>query len=184
MQLNQLNSVCDALKANKVVALPTDTVYGLSTLVNPIAIQNLIDLKKRPKDKGFIVISTHPQHLLKFIDTTQLSREQLDQLCTPTQRPTTWVVPVKDDFKWLTGAFQSIAVRLCQHPAIEKVTTALDQAITSSSANLSGQPPIKYSTEIEQVFGDQLGAVFHHEITLDQPPSRLIELASGKILRA
>lgn len=183
MQLNCVDTACEALLANKVIALPTDTVYGLSTLVNQEAIENLINIKQRPKDKGFIVISANVSHLLHFIDLQNLTDEHLKQLYARHTRPTTWAAPVKREYRWLTGAFDSIAIRLCQHPVIEAITTKLDQAITSSSANLSGHNPIKNSHLIASTFGEQLGFVYHQETILDQPPSRLIELISGKVLR-
>lgn len=183
MQLNCVDTACQALLANKVIALPTDTVYGLSTLVNQKAIENLVSIKQRPKDKGFIVISANVSHLLRFIALDNLNDDHLKQLHAINTRPTTWVVPVRDEYRWLTGAFDSIAIRLCQHPVIEAITTQLDQAITSSSANLSGHNPIKDSRLIASTFGEQLGFVYHQETIVDQPPSRLIELISGKVLR-
>ena len=53
-----------------IIAHPTDTVYGLACLANnPNAIKELIDLKKRDLDKGFILLASDVDYVLPYIDT-------------------------------------------------------------------------------------------------------------------
>ena len=50
---------------NGVIAHPSDTVYGLACLaINPSAIKELIDLKKRDLDKGFILLASDVEYVL------------------------------------------------------------------------------------------------------------------------
>lgn len=172
------------LRNNQIVALPSESVYGLSARVCRETTDQLIQLKKRPLEKGFIIVSGVPEQLLRYIDTSRLNAQQVRQIQTPSERATSWVVPVKKDFIWLTGKYHSIAVRLTTHPLLRAITERLGEAIISTSANLSGEKPLRSKTEIEGLFGQALPFVYPSLPPLSSKPSRIINVMTGKILRA
>ena len=57
IDVTRTHEVIDALFANEVVGIPTDTVYGLAAMPNRTAIKRMIDLKKgRDKDQPIAIL--------------------------------------------------------------------------------------------------------------------------------
>ena len=184
--MSAIDIAINQIKNNNIVALPTDTVYGLSSKIEKSALKKLEDTKHRKANKSFILISADVNHLLTYIATDSLTNKQLETLATPTKRPTTWICPINPKYHWLGGAFNSIAVRLCLHPVIASITTKLDDAITSTSANLSGEIPATSASEISKIFKDSIAYIYSETSIAKNTnvPSTIINLKSGAILRA
>ncbi|WP_440617966.1 L-threonylcarbamoyladenylate synthase [Cysteiniphilum sp. 6C5] len=183
MHKNNLEKLVLLLKAQKVLALPTESVYGLSTILESDAVAKIVTLKKRSANKGFIVLSSKIEHLLRVIDVARLTDEHLAKLQKHYDRATTWVVPVKPEFRWLTGPFESIAVRLTTHPLLSELTKLLDQAIVSTSANISNMPAATSMGEVYDYFAEQVDYIYPQADFVATKPSRLIDLLTGQILR-
>ena len=143
------------LNENQVVAYPTEAVFGLGC--NPLsesAVRSLLALKKRPEEKGLILIAPTTALLLPYIDESRLTPEHWQVFETPTERAITWVMPAKKDVpRYLTGQFDTIAVRLCRIPAVIELCQATGFALTSTSCNLSGQEPCRTADEVKAQFG-------------------------------
>jgi L-threonylcarbamoyladenylate synthase len=152
MITTSINTIIKSIADNEIVSIPTDTVYGLSCTINKTAIDTLINLKQRDSSKSFIIISYDTEHLLKYIDTSLLTNEQTLKLKTSQPQPTTWITPAKKDIQWLTGGKPTIAIRLVQTPAIQEICSFLDNAIISTSANISGQTSINNARAINNIF--------------------------------
>ncbi|WP_119344052.1 L-threonylcarbamoyladenylate synthase [Facilibium subflavum] len=180
---DKLHEAIKQIKQQQIVALPTESVYGLSCIITPKTVERLIQLKERAFEKGFIVVSNDLAHLLDYADLTQLDKRHLELIKKPTKRPTTWIIPAKKEIHWLTGQYTSIAVRLTDHPVLKAVSQALDQAIISTSANLSNKPPATTAKEVEKYFPHKLGYVYDQGYPCDGKPSQIIELLTQKIIR-
>ncbi len=141
---------------DKVIAYPTEAVFGLGCNPNSEkAVNALLKLKNRPQEKGLIILASETKFLLPYIDTTKLTDIEWQRLNTIGEQAITWIVPAKKTTPlYLTGKFNSIAVRLCKLPTISQFCNATQSAITSTSANLTGQPPCRNINEIKQQFGD------------------------------
>ena len=150
-----LQEIVNHLKNQQVVAYPTEAVFGLGCNPNSqSAVENLLVLKQRPMSKGLILIAPGLDFLLPFIDESRLMEEHWQRLTTQYDRPTTWVVPAKTTTpKFLTGDFDSIAVRISQHPAVKLLCEQAGFALTSTSANLTGRSPCRTAQEVKQQFG-------------------------------
>ena len=184
--MRNVNTIIRLLQQYEVIAMPTDSIYGLSCLVNFKAVSRLISIKKRSITKGFIIISGKMEQLLTFVDKKKLTTSQIKKISIVYEKPTTWVVPTRIKTSWLTGNSSKIAIRLTTCPLILKLTTKLNQAIISSSVNISGQAPITTEQEIKRSFRAQLKYV-HPQIqkipSKHSKPSQIIDLMSEVILR-
>ena len=179
-----ISEIVEKLKQNQVVAYPTEAVFGLGC--NPLsesAVRNLLVLKQRPVDKGLILVAPSLEYLLPFIDVQRINPEQLARLQAEYDRPVTWVVPAKAGTpKWLTGQFDSIAVRLCRHPAVAQLCQITQFALTSTSANLSGLPPCKTASEVRLQFGENF-PVLDEVVGKAENPSEIRDLLTGQLFR-
>lgn len=172
-----------ALRDGGVIAYPTETVYGLGCdPLNLYAVEELLALKHRPMAKGLILIAAELHQLLPYIDVNESTL--LDKLETPGTHPTTWVVPARPDTPaWLSGAHDSIAVRITSHPLAAALCSEFDGAIVSTSANPAGRPPAHTALAVRRYFGDRLDYLLHASRHANTRPSEIRELISDKVIR-
>lgn len=179
-----VSQIVDKLRQEQVVAYPTEAVFGLGC--NPMsesAVEKLLILKNRPKEKGLILIAPSLDYLLPFIDAQKLNTDQYACLQGEYDHPVTWVVPTKlTTPEWLTGQFTSIAVRICRHPAVAQLCEQAGFALTSTSANLSGLPPCRTAQEVRSQFGENF-PVLDENVGQAQNPSEIRDLLTGQLFR-
>ena len=121
------------LRLGKVIAYPSEGVWGLGCDPrNKEAVLKLLNLKKRPMDKGLILVASNISQIEPYIDLKKYKKK----LMTKWPGPHTWVVPTKTVPKWIRGEFTSVALRLTEHPVLKLICEDFQSAIVSSSANL------------------------------------------------
>lgn len=179
-----IEQIVNQLKQNKVVAYPTEAVFGLGC--HPLseqAVQALLTLKKRPIEKGLILIAPHLDFLLPYIDTSALKDVDFANLKENIHHPTTWIVPAKKSTPhYLTGQFSTIAVRICTHDAVKALCEKTGFALVSTSANLSGLEPSKTANDVRKQFGEDF-PVLDMNVGHAQKPSEIRDLLTNKIFR-
>lgn len=179
-----IEQITQALKQNQVVAYPTEAVFGLGC--NPLsesAVKKLLDLKQRPVEKGLILVAPTLDFLHPFLDLSALTEDQLARLQAHYDHPTTWVIPAKSSVPaFLTGKFHSIAVRLCEHPSVKALCEATGFPLTSTSANLTGEPPCRTTDEVRSQFGENFPVLDEH-VGNAQNPSEIRDLLTNQLFR-
>lgn len=179
-----IQQIINALQQNRVVAYPTEAVFGLGC--NPYcigAIEHLLTLKQRSKEKGFILIAPSLAFFADFVDFSQLSAEEKARLATISSRAITWTVPAKSNVSpYIRGNFSHLAIRLCQHPDVVTLCEAVGYPLISTSANLSGQTPAKTAQEVRQQFGGDF-PVLDGNVGGAVKPSEIRQLVDNRILR-
>ncbi|OOF39006.1 tRNA threonylcarbamoyladenosine biosynthesis protein RimN [Rodentibacter genomosp. 2] len=179
-----LQQIVACLLQDQVVAYPTEAVFGLGC--NPFsesAVKKLLDLKQRPMEKGLILIAPTLTFLLPFIDLSGVTETQMARLTTRYNRPITWVVPAKSDVSpFLTGKFNTIAVRLSDHPAVQALCETTGFALTSTSANLTGASPCRTVEEVRSQFGEDF-PVLDLPVGKAKNPSEIRDLITNQLFR-
>lgn len=183
--MNNFESVVEALQQGEVIAYPTEGVFGVGCDPdNVTAIDKLLALKQRPIDKGLILIAANYQQLLPYIDDSQLTGEQLQAVQSTWPGPVTWVMPVKKGISsHLTGQFDSIAVRVTDHPLVQQLCLAFGKPITSTSANLTGLEPCRTTEEVERQLGDKLVAILQGQVGGRTQPTEIRDAKTSNVLR-
>jgi len=166
-----------------VIAHPSDTVYGLACLANnPKAIKELIDLKQRDFDKGFILLASDLEYVLSYIDEN-LEVNLINKLSQPTSVPTTYLVPKSERVSTLiSGSSNHVAVRITSNPLVRYFCENADSALISTSANLQGQKVASNTTELKGYFNESLSYVLPPN-KYNSEPSIIIDLVTGKRFR-
>ena len=139
-----------------LVALPTETVYGLGADgLNPNAVDKIYEAKGRPKDNPMILHVTDMAQVEQLCHTIPESAYALAEKFWP--GPLTMILPAKDLIpKRTTGGRSTVAVR-CPDSAITRQVVALSgTAIAAPSANLSGKPS---TTTAQHVLHDHDGNI-------------------------
>ncbi|MEK7323565.1 MAG: Sua5/YciO/YrdC/YwlC family protein [Pseudomonadota bacterium] len=179
----QIRRAVSHLRAGGVIAYPTETVYGLGC--DPLdehAVERLLELKQRPREKGLILIGATLEQLMPYIDVHDKTR--LKKLAALSERPTTWLCPPHADVPhWLTGRHHSIAVRITTSPVAQQLCQRYGAALISTSANPTGLAPARSALKVRTYFGAQLDDILAGQCDSSAKPSRIVDLISGEVIR-
>lgn len=147
-----LEKAAELLLSDRVVAIPTETVYGLGALVSsPSAIKEIFRLKKRPVDNPLIVhIATMDQ--LKDL-AKEISEESLLVAGHFWPGPLTIIFPAdcKKVPEMARAGLPSVAIRMPNHPLTYQLIQ-ITGPLVAPSANLSGRPSSTCREHVEEDF--------------------------------
>lgn len=170
----------DALCGEGVVTCPTEGVFGLSCLPDSkVALQRLLDIKQRDPAKGLILIAADARQLSDWISVS------VDDIPEPNpENPVTWIVPAAANVSELVrGKHSTIAVRITTNPIASALCRAVNSPLTSTSANLAGQPTITDPAELHRVFASRVDYIVPGDCGPASGPSSIINLETGKQIR-
>ena len=139
------------IRRGELVALPTETVYGLGADgLNPDAVAKIFKAKGRPQDNPLILHISEPKELEKYCRDIPDSAWLLAERFWP--GPLTMVLPARDIVpRSTTAGLDSVAVRCPQTPVTREIIRLAGVPIAAPSANLSGKPS---TTSAQHVLND------------------------------
>ncbi|WP_407331761.1 Sua5/YciO/YrdC/YwlC family protein [Enterovibrio sp. 27052020O] len=174
-----------ALARGEVIAYPTEGVFGVGCDPDSAqAVEALLLVKERDKAKGLILIAANLAQLEGYIDLDGLSDNVKDDVLATWPGPVTWVMPAgKKITGWVTGQFDTVAVRVSDHPDVQALCMAYGKPITSTSANLSGKEPCRTADEVIAQLGERVPCVLNGKIGGRDKPTEIRDARSGKVLR-
>lgn len=148
------------LKNGGVIAHQTDTVVGLACLPTHIkAIEKILKLKRRHKNKGLILLGSNIKQFKKYLPEN-LDKNILQKLQQPTKTPTTWLVPTsKKISRLIRGKFDTVAMRITKNPEIVFLCQRLNSVLVSTSANIKNKPPATNILKLRSFFKNKLDFV-------------------------
>jgi L-threonylcarbamoyladenylate synthase len=144
------------LRDGEVVALPTETVYGLAAdALNPDAVAKIFEAKERPRFDPLIVHLPHPQFLEEIaIVESQVAHKLMEKFWPG---PLTIIFPkgaVIPDI--VTAGLETVAVRMSAHPIFREMIRALNRPLAAPSANRFGRIS---ATTAQHVFDELSGRI-------------------------
>lgn len=147
-----IDQAVSLLKAGQVVALPTETVYGLAAcLSNQTAIAKVFHLKGRPDDNPLIV---HVASVDQVFDLVASVPENFNKILKFWPGPLTVVLPanLKRVLEIVRAGLPTVAIRMPDQKQILKVISQTGPLV-ASSANFSGKSPAICAKQVETDFG-------------------------------
>jgi len=174
------------LRAGGVVALPTDTVYGIAVdLAAERGVERLFEAKRRSPDKGIILLVAAAEQAGEVGVLDHAARALADAFWPG---GLTLVVPQRPDVvlpSALTGGAPTIGLRLPDHPAPRALAAGVGP-IPTTSANRSGWPEGRNAAEIVEQIGDAVDLVLDGGSALGGPASTVVDctVEGLRILRA
>jgi len=183
--VNNFEQAIAALQQGGVIAYPTEGVFGVGCDPDNLkAIDTLLRVKQRPVEKGLILIAANYEQILPYIDEHRLTADQIGRVKASWPGPVTWIMPASQRVSsWVRGQFDSIAVRVSDHDLVRKLCLVFGKPITSTSANLSGQPSCMTTEEVQCQFGNKLAAVLAGQTGGRDKPSEIRDARTLAILR-
>ena len=150
-----------------LVAIPTETVYGLGANgLDENAVAKIFEAKGRPQDNPLILHVAEPREMERFCHDIPKSAYLLAEKFWP--GPLTMVLPVKDIVpKRTTAGLNTVAVRCPDSDVTRKIIALSGVPIAAPSANISGKPS---TTTAEHVRHDHDGRI---DAIVDGGPCRV-----------
>ena len=143
----------DLLRQGELVALPTETVYGLGADgLNEAAVARIFEAKGRPQDNPLIIHISEPSELDRYCHDIPPAAWALAERFWP--GPLTMVLPVKPIVPPRTTAgLDTVAVRCPQTPITREIIRLAGTPIAAPSANLSGTPSTTTAQHVLHDYG-------------------------------
>jgi L-threonylcarbamoyladenylate synthase len=167
-----------ALRRGEIVAYPTETFYGLGVdALDELALARLRQLKGRDE---------------KAISVLVDGADMLDRLCLPPPAaalalmrrhwpgPLTLALPARPGLPAALVSDGCIAVRQSSHPAAQALVVGLGGPLTTTSANLAGDPPATTPEAVDEIFAGRC-RVLYAGATTGGPPSTLVRVRGAEI---
>ena len=151
-----VTKAADYLTAGQLVALPTETVYGLGANgLDPQAVAKIFAAKGRPQDNPLILHVADALDMEKFCHS--IPKSAYDLAATFWPGPLTMVLPAKDVVpKCTTAGLPTVAVRCPDCEITRQIIRKAGVPVAAPSANISGKPS---TTTADHVYHDHAGKI-------------------------
>lgn len=166
----------ECLRSGGIVAIPTDTVYGLAAdPFNSDAVQKLYTFKGRPDGKPI------PLVLSSVSDVYRVARNLPDYFFHLTDRfwpgGLTIIVEAKDLLPVLTAGGNTVGVRIPNNPLLLQILQAFGGPAAITSANFSGEPPATSPQEIDEELASRIDLIVDGGKTPGPIPSTVYDIS-------
>lgn len=171
------------LRSARLIAYPTETVYGLGSAVDDAALGRLLALKPRASHKPFLLLIAglpmlEQLGLVLSPPAAGLAERHWPGSLTLVVRGTRALHPA------VTAPHGGVAVRWTSHPGAERVIREFGAPITSTSANAPGLPPATTVQEIVTQWGRVIAAggllVLDGGPLVASPPSTIVDCSGER----
>jgi L-threonylcarbamoyladenylate synthase len=175
----------ETLRAGGVVALPTDTVYGICVAIDtPGGVERLFDVKRRPPDKGIMLLLESALQAPR-IGVMNPAALALADACWP--GGLTVVVPQRGGVSLpaaLTAGTSTIGLRVPDHPSPRALAAGVGP-LPATSANVSGVPEARDAAEIRAQLGEAIDLILDGGPAHGGPASTVVDCTGSvpRILR-
>ena len=166
-QGNTARIAAEHLVSGNLVALPTETVYGLGANgLNPESVAEIFRVKGRPQDNPLILHIADPKQMELFCKEIPESAWRLAEAFWP--GPLTMVLPARDIVpKCTTAGLPTVAVRCPDCEITRRIIRLANIPVAAPSANISGKPS---TTSAQHVYDDHNGKI---PLIVDGGPCRV-----------
>ena len=185
-QRDALQEAAKWIRNGGLVALPTDTLYGLAA--DPFradAVARVFAVKGRAAERGLPLIAADAAQIAARLGPLPPTGERLAAKFWP--GPLTLLIPAPVALaRDVTGGTGRVGVRVPAHDIARAICRAADRPITATSANRSGQPATADPAEVERTLGDAVDLLIDTGPTRGGVPSTIVDVTgpTPRLVRA
>lgn len=156
---NDIDKAAEILTRNEVIAIPTETVYGLAgNIFSEDAIRKIFEVKQRPLFNPLIVHIHSIDQIKSIAEDFPATAKLLAEHFWP--GPLTMILKKKDSIPDLvTAGKDSVAVRMPDHEVTQELLKALPFPLAAPSANPFNRISPTSSSHVAEYFKDQIEMV-------------------------
>lgn len=177
---DDIDAAAQVLARGGVVAFPTDTFYALGAdALNADAAQAVFDLKGRPPESPVPVLIPDVSFVTKFSRALPKAAQDLAFQFWP--GALTMVMPALDEVPSIIRADRpTVGLRVPDHSQARKLLHRFGSGIVGTSANMTGEPPMKSADEVAEVFKDDDVSVLVGDCGEHEMPSTVVDVIYTK----
>ena len=171
--------VAAALESGQVVALPTDTFYGLAVdPVNLRAVDRIYEIKERSRHKPLSLLIGNVAQAYGLARACDTAFDRLAERFWP--GPLTLIVRAGSRLPLrVTANTGNVALRVPEAAIARAVVEKLGLPITATSANLHGLPECTWAGCVRDQLGDQIPLIVDGGPTMRAVPTTIVDLTAG-----
>ena len=156
-----VEKVIEALSLGKVLAIKTDTVYGLICDASNIeACDKIYEIKRRERTKPLAIFVKNIDEVKKYVLENELSDNVVRVMEKYWPGPLTIILKKKKQvFDYITNGFDSIGIRIPSDIFLLNVLKNVDFPLAQTSCNISGENEYKDANEIEKKIGSKVDLI-------------------------
>lgn len=176
LSLDALAPAIAALRRGGVIAYPTETFYGLGAdPLSAAAVARVFGVKARVEGQSLPLIAADLAQARRVAAVTGAAARLAERFWPG---PLTLIVPALAPFVEGAQRHGTVAIRVPDHAVARALATAFGSPITSTSANLSGEPPASVVSELGGI-APRLDVVVDGGRTPGGLPSTIVDLTGG-----
>ena len=174
-----MERVAQALRAGQVVALPTDTFYGLAVdPVNLRAVERIYEIKTRARHKPLSLLLSDTTQAYDLARSVDAAFDRLAERFWP--GPLTIIVKAGAKLPLrVTANTGNVALRVPEAPIARAVVSSLGLPITATSANLAGLPECTYANCVREQLGEAIPLIVDGGPTARAQATTIVDLSRG-----
>lgn len=177
---NILGETAEILRKGGIIIFPTSCLYGLAAdALNPEAVSRVFRIKTRPSAKPLLVLIKNQEALNAIVRKIPPDARKLMKAFWPGKL--TIIFSAQQSLsKILTGNSGKIGIRLPGHPIALALTLLLDNPITGTSANLSGQSGVSDLRNLDSTLFQKVDLVLDAGPLLGGSGSTVVDVTPKK----
>src|SRR5438105_2715177 len=183
-QQNAVSRAVELLRKGEIVALPTETVYGLAAdALNPIAVAKIFEAKGRPRFDPLIVHLPDGDWLEKVADLPIQDRQLVLKLAEKFwPGPFTMVLPKRESVpEIVTAGLDTVAIRISAHPVFSEIAREFGKPIAAPSANRFGRISPTTAKHVLDELDGLIPFIFDAGPAMHGIESTIVAVRDGKI---
>jgi len=171
------------LAEGKILLHPTEGVWGIGCdALNENSFLRVYELKKRPRNKSFIVLIKSLENVKKYIKN--LDVQDINFINSVWPGPTTLLVEYNEKLpQHLKNDSGKIALRVSNHYPIISLLDNFNSLLISTSANISGENNFNNIDDIIKTFNQKDVAHYNDKLGNNIKPTSIIDLTTKAIIR-
>jgi L-threonylcarbamoyladenylate synthase len=169
------------LREGGVVAIPTDTLYGLAADPwNPAAVARILAIKGREEGRALPLVAANVTQVTRWIGemdavTSRLAERFWPGPLTLVMRAPTGLAPN------VTAGGVTIGIRVPAHAVARALCAAFDRPVTATSANLSGEAAADHPDLVADRLSKGLDVLLDAGTTQGGPPSTIVDVTHAEL---
>lgn len=180
LKKDEINEGVKALKEGKLVAFPTETVFGLAAIsTSEEAFNRLVETKKRPPNKPFTLMCSSIDDISTYAKISPLAEKIIKKFMPG---PLTIILKAKENVKsYIDLGSGFVGFRIPDDDFVRKLIKEVGAPLLVPSANKSSEPPAKSDAEVVKAFENDDVLVFEGACN-EGVPSTIIKIDSNNII--
>jgi L-threonylcarbamoyladenylate synthase len=176
-----LEEAATVIRAGGIVAVPTDTLYGLAAdPFSDAAVEKVFAVKGRSSERALPLIAADIEQIDSWLSPVPAAGRRLAEAYWPgpltllVARPAALAAAV-------TGGRERVGVRVPAHAVARELCRACGRPLTATSANPSGAPASADPDVVARTIGEGIGLLLDAGLTSGGPPSTIVDVSGREV---